>query len=336
MKYKAAVIGLGKIGFGYDLDSTYGGPLSHTFAYDNSEKFNLVAGADVNYDIEFIFKSKFPESDFYIDYIKMLNEHEIDVVSICTPPELHLNQIEKILEVKTLKVIFCEKPLVKNILEYKNLKEVLKNKNCILIPNISRRFNVALCKVKDQIEIGTIGEIKKIHVKYTRGIHNTGAHLFDLLSWWVGKITKVQTILKVYTTSELENENSYSFNFFIENKILGYAEAFDDREYYYFEIDFYGSNGKISFQNSGDSISVYNVGEHSMFPEHYELKLINKDDGLLSESCFKMAMNNIAEVLSNVSSPLCNIEDAAYPLYVAEALEKSYISKKWESVDYGE
>lgn len=333
-KLKVGIIGLGNIGFLYDLESNYGGPLSHAFAYKNNEKFNLYACADINNSILEKFSSVFPWVKLYSDYKKMLEEKNIEVLSICTPQDFHLEQIKEALKKNTIKIIFCEKPIVKNVKEYRELKTLMKKTNCVIMPNISRRFNSQLREIKNKIEDGVIGEIQKIHVRYTRGIYNTGAHLFDMISWWIGKITEVQALVQVSTTSENENEKSYSFNFFIGSNINGYAEAFDDRQYYFFEIDFYGSEGKLTFGNSGDEIFIYKIDRHSLFPEHKELKLISHTKGIMGESNFLLAMENILQIISNSSEQICTVEDAAYPLYVAEAIEKSYNTKKWEMVIY--
>lgn len=334
MKYRVAIIGLGKIGLLYDFEGGYGRPLSHTFAFVDNENFDVIAGVDKNVVISKKFLEVATSGKFYTEYEKMLDEMDIDVVSICTPPEYHLEQIRSILWKKAARVIFCEKPIVQNIKEYLELKKILKEADCILVPNISRRFSSGLNKVAEELKNGIIGKVQKIHVRYTRGIYNTGAHLFDLLSWWVGKISRVQTIAKISTSSELEGENSYTFNFTINADIVGYAEAFNDRQYYFFEVDIYGSEGKLCFQNSGDSVSIYKVAPHSIFPEHKELVILKKYEKILADSNFILAVENIKNILSEKGKPLCTLENAAYPLYVASAIEKSYKTKKWESVDY--
>lgn len=332
-KYKVAVIGLGKIGMTYDLMRTSGGPFSHVFAYKNNQKFEVVAGVDPLATASAKFLELFPNGKFYLDYEQMLRENKIEAVSICTPPQYHLEQIKTVLEYETTKLIFCEKPLVNNVTEHLQLKKIMQDSNCVLMPNISRRFNLGLQEIKKLLEQNIIGEIQKVHIRYTRGIYNTGAHMFDLLSWWIGKIDAVQTIKKIPTSSELEGENSYSFNFIIGD-IVGYAEAFDDQQYYLFEFDIYGSRGKIEFRKSGDEVFIKNVGMHSLFPEHKELKSHGEKRNLLASSNFTLAMENIAEILAGKAEPICRLEDAAYPLYVAQAIELSEKTKTWERIEY--
>ena len=53
---------------------------------------------------------------------------------------------------------------------------------------------------------------------------------------------------------------------------------------------------------------------------------------MLSDACIKNAVDNIAGVLSGEEKPNCQIYDAIYPLYIADALEKSYTTKTMEVI----
>lgn len=334
-KYNAAIIGLGKIGLTYDLASNKGRPLAHTLAYELSSEITLLAGADEFPQAKESFNCVAPNAIFYTNYQQMLQAHidAIDIVSICTPQKLHLEQLKYILLNTKAKLIFCEKPLVSNYEEYTALKNLLDKHPCIILPNISRRFNPVLQDI--QIQLNTkkiIGDIQKVHVRYTRGIYNTGSHMFDLLAWWIGKILSVQTISPVYTSSADDNEASYTFNFIMENDIIGYAEAFNDKQYYMFEIDIYGSLGKLEFRNSGNDILIYNICPHPLFPNFNSLTLTKTYNDILQISNLASAIQNITEILADIAKPLCTLEDAFYPLCVAKAIEHSFKSQQKSNV----
>lgn len=334
--WKAAVLGLGKIGLMYDFEPGRSSPASHALAYHLDKDFTLVMGADPELQRGSDLREVAPEAAYYTQTGEGLYQTQPDVISICTPPHLHLSQIVEIFElVRQPRLIFCEKPLATNRAEARAVRDLCdKYPQTVLVPNISRRWSAGLRKVTEALQHGEYGRLQKIHVRYTRGIYNTGAHLFDLLHMWTGrKIKTVQVLKKVSTSSDMENEPSYTFFFEQEDGVYGYAEAMDDRQYYLFEIDLYTSGGKIEMRCSGDEVRYYRTAPHHLFAGFEELQIVREEQNLLSEPLLGEAVRNLAGVLAGEEQPACQIDDAIYSLYVAEALEKSYRNESEEKVD---
>ena len=334
--WKAAVLGLGKIGLMYDFEPGRNSPSSHVLGYHLDKNFSLVMGADPELQREAYLREVAPETAYYTEAREGLCRTQPDVISICTPPHLHLSQIKDIFEtVRQPRLIFCEKPLAMNRAETLAVRDLCaKHPQTVLVPNISRRWSTGLRKVTEAWQTGEYGQLQKIHVRYTRGIYNTGVHLFDLLHMWTGqKIKNIQVLKKVSTSSEMENEPSYAFFFEQKDGVYGYAEAVDDRQYYLFEIDLYGSRGKIEMRCSGDEVRYYRTTSHHLFAGFEELQIVREEQNILSESLLGRAVRNLAGVLAGVEQPACKINDAIYPLYVAEALERSYANGAEEKVD---
>lgn len=333
-KYKAVVIGLGNIGLMYDFEPQRPKPSSHVFAYKESDAFELICGIDGDYNKEKILQKVAPEALFFDSLSSALKTNileDADVISICTPPPSHFELLSKLIIYGVGKVVFCEKPIVTDLIQAKKINEMVQEKKVTIIPNISRRWNNGLRKIAGVIENKVYGRLEKINIRYTRGIYNTGAHLFDLLRLWTGEtIRKVMTLNETYTSAG--SEKSYSFYFELKSGITGYAEAIDDREYYLFDIDLYFSSGKIEMRNSGDDVFYYGLKNHHLFDGYKELVMVKHETNLLSDACIKNAVNNIAGVLSGKEKPNCQIYDAIYPLYVADALEKSYTMKMVEVI----
>ncbi len=324
--YKAVVIGLGKIGLQYDLELRRGHPSSHVMAYQMNSCVHCVGAVDTNHRTKELLKRVSPETDFYTDVITAVQKCQPDIVSICSPPQFHLSNIQSVMKAGVPRVVFCEKPLVANIAEALLLKELLaKHTRCLVVPNISRRWINGLRKIMDCVANETYGTLEKIHIRYTRGIYNTGAHLFDLLRMWTGKqIQSVQVLRKVATSSDDEHEPSYVFSFEQEDGVYGYAEVMNDKNYYMFEIDLYFSQGKIEMRNSGDDVLYYGIQEHHLFDGYRELFLQNEEHGIFRESSLANAVENIIRVMQGKEQPYCVLGDAIYPLFVADALERSY------------
>ncbi len=333
--WKAAVIGLGKIGLMYDFEIGRELPSSHVSAYHLHKNFELVMASDPCEERKEYLNKIAPEACYFNDNEKGLQYAQADIVSICTPPNFHLSTIRKVYSLKKIPaVIFCEKPLANSLKDADDILHLCeKYPQVTLVPNISRRWSNGLNRVTNVLKSGKYGRLKSIHIRYTRGIYNTGAHMFDLLNMWTNsKISEVHVLKKVHTTSENEGESSYSFFFEQNDGVWGYAEAMDDEHYYMFEIDMYLTGGKIEMRFSGDEILYYATDAHHLFTGYQELHLTKKDEHILSEPLLMNAIDNLAGVLLGTSEPACRLEDAIYPIKVAVALEKSFANGTKEHV----
>ena len=119
-KYSAAIIGCGRIGSSFSKEKNHKkifGVSSHAEMYKSSNKISLISAADSN-------KKKL--RDFRLMWnIKNLYQNpknifckKIDIISICTHLDSHYNLIRLAIK-KNVKVIFCEKPFVSNLLHAK-------------------------------------------------------------------------------------------------------------------------------------------------------------------------------------------------------------------------
>ncbi|MCD1260839.1 Gfo/Idh/MocA family oxidoreductase [Paenibacillus athensensis] len=326
------IIGLGQIGLLYDLDPLRHKPSSHTTAYLDSERFRLVAAADIHQGRESLLRGFDDSVRFYTQVTAMLQDHAAEVISICTPPDNHLALIREIISTTSTKLIFCEKPVVANLDEARSLHELMQTTGCMLIPNLSRRWNKGMQRIYEALRQGAYGELQRIHLRYTRGIYNTGSHIFDLVSWFAGRLQSVLVIDQVPTSADHEGDSSFTLHFTTERQVSGYAEAFDDRYYYMFEMDLYLTRGKITILESGNKVRYERVGEHQLFSGFQSLHLDKFDDNLLHDSTLKHAMEHIADVVDGKQQPVCTLKDGLHPIFIAEAVQRSYLSRQWEPV----
>ena len=334
-KYTVVVIGLGNIGLFYDFEPQRLHPATHVMAWEQNPEAELLCGVDRDTSRAMKLREVAPLCNFSESISEAVASYRPDIVSICTPPQFHLSNIEEVFAAGSPRAIFCEKPLAKNLDEAARIKRLAEDRKCLVVPNISRRWNSSLRGVFRKIADERYGRLQKIHVRYTRGIYNTGAHLFDLLRMWTGKkIDLVQTLKKVPTSSESEGEESFSFFFEQSDGIHGYAEAMNDEFYYMFDIDLFFESGKIEMRDSGNRLLFYGVGTHHLFEGFKELRLETEDKDIFHESCMKHATQHIVDVLKGRERPCCTLGDAVYPLQVAMAIEKSSRTKRREKVMY--
>lgn len=333
MMYTAQVIGLGKIGLLYDIDEKREGIHSHVGACTFHPQIRLIGACDTQQAREEKLHTLAPTTPFYHDVDDMLHDHVGDIISICTPPETHYSLLQKIIPYEP-KIIFCEKPIVVSKEEMVRLKKITPS--CHIVPNLSRRWHQGIQEVRKQLKDGSFGRILYVSIQYTRGIFNTGAHFIDLIRFLIGEVTAVQVYDKVETSSDAENESSFSFIFDTSIGVKGTATAFNDKYYYLFEMDIYTEGGKITIGKSGDEISYYTVGNHSSFKGHRSLILQSLENQFLKQSQLSQAMNHFVSVLNGKEPLACTLKDGLIPYYVALHILQSYekngervVVKKW-------
>lgn len=326
--YKAAVIGLGKIGLTFDIPYK-GQPSSHAMAYQLQPEVELVAAVGRRQEHANNLAMIAPGVKFYLDaeLSSMLRNHPLDLISICTPPTVRYELLKTVLEQSRAKLIFLEKPVANSIEEAEEIVSLFQqHNNRIVVVNLSRRWNEGAKQIRAEVRKETYGKLKKIHLRYSRGIYNTGSHLFDMVRYFAGSMEQVKVVDRVPTSLDGIEDWTYSFLFTQGNgTITGYAEAFDDRNYVLFEIVLYFDRGMIEMVHGGDEIRYYETETHPLQPEVKKLTLERIEEGILSKSSnMQNAVDHLVHILKTDMEPMCTLEDGIYPLYVADALNRSH------------
>lgn len=150
---KAGIIGMGYIG------------VSHIEALRRIGFVDLVAVADVNYNLAKKKAEEYHIPKCYTTVDELLADDEIKVVHNCTPNNLHLEINEKI--IKAGKHIFSEKPLAKTSEESAKMLELLnQNKNIVAGVNFNYRMNPLVQEMKHKVKNGEIGTVRLVHGSY--------------------------------------------------------------------------------------------------------------------------------------------------------------------------
>ncbi|WP_455141488.1 aminotransferase class I/II-fold pyridoxal phosphate-dependent enzyme [Candidatus Hodarchaeum mangrovi] len=140
-------------------------------------------------------------TDLYTDYKQALKNPNIQAVSVCVPTFVHKEYI--IEAAKHKKHILCEKPLLLNPNDYKEIKTAIIENNVKLMVAMICRFQKRYRAAKNVVERGEIGSIISIHTR-RRGyspplkrwfwdIEKSGGipvdlaiHDIDMIQWFLG------------------------------------------------------------------------------------------------------------------------------------------------------
>ena len=124
----------------------------------------LYAVASRSVDNAKSFANKYGALNYYGSYEEMLNDPKVDLVYICTPNTLHYEQIKLCLSHG--KHVICEKPMVKNEEQVRELFALARDRGCFLMEAEKTMFTPLNKKIKEMISEGVIGKLHTIRAQY--------------------------------------------------------------------------------------------------------------------------------------------------------------------------
>lgn len=98
------------------------------------------------------------------DYKQILNDPELDAVSVCTPNDVHPTISIDFL--RAGKCVLCEKPAARTLDEVHLMQEAARETGKILNIGVVNRFNAAVNKIKELISEGVLGEVYHVYASF--------------------------------------------------------------------------------------------------------------------------------------------------------------------------
>ncbi|MHA1723761.1 MAG: Gfo/Idh/MocA family protein [Promethearchaeota archaeon] len=251
-KLKVGVIGCGIVAKNGHLPWYYRSPLAEIAAVADPDAKRLK-----------IVQKAFKVNKAYENPNDLLEDPEIDAVSICSPHWAHCEQV--ILAANNGKHVLCEKPIGINLSECDAMIKAVEKNKIIFQTATQKRFDPGFQMIKENLEEGKLGKVFHISVYWYHsipdleakwikrglnifkklGIDNAknqgawrltdkrsgggdlldhGPHYFDLFRWLFGEIfTITAQIRKVYESRVYEDHAALLISF-RENDIIGVFE----------------------------------------------------------------------------------------------------------------
>jgi len=153
---------------------------------DNAERQALAFGAETAYD----------------DYREMLSSEKIDALLVCANPQVHYEVSKEAL--KRNLPVFVEKPPVESLEQAKEMLELSKKADKLLMVGFNKRFAPVYKEAKSLIEKKQLGALNSIFIRgyvgATQGketlLLDIGIHYIDLLRYFGGEIKDFHVIEK--------------------------------------------------------------------------------------------------------------------------------------------
>jgi predicted dehydrogenase len=168
----------------------------------------------------------------------LLNEKNLNIVSICTPNGLHAIHSIKVLEAGIN--VLCEKPLCINTKDGIKMIAAAKNANKKLFVVKQNRYNPPVAFLKELITAGKLGKILSFQIncfwnrptEYYTGwkgkkdldggtLFTQFSHFIDLLYWLLGDVALVKTITRNFLHETIEFEDTGVVIFEMKSGAIG-------------------------------------------------------------------------------------------------------------------
>lgn len=197
MTYKAGIIGTGGIAgmgiLGMHDEEEIGETkvrASHAGGYHETDEIELAAVSDVDADALAQFGDAWDISADrqYVGHERMLEEEDLDVVSVCTPTIFHADHVvDAATSAADPDVIWCEKPIATSVAQAEKMASTCEETDTEVVVNHSFRFTDKLQRLKRLIqEQDLLGEVHSVTAQYRMELMRNSTHVLDTLVYLLG------------------------------------------------------------------------------------------------------------------------------------------------------
>jgi len=297
-KLKAAVIGLGQVGSRFD-EEPRAEIWSHVGAYlQCNNKYNLVAGVDIDETNLNIFSQRCPGVNTYRDALKMVVSEDPDVISICTPPLGRYDLIKNILKEHSPKAIICEKPLELERYYRNELVSICENNNVKLWVNYNRRYYKVYQKVHSLIQKGIIGSLRSVLILAPNRVWSVGSHTVNLMYYLSGEFPVESNFIRNPSLNE-GNELAGDFSFYFKSGVTGHIVTTGFKKNLMFQVIVVGDKGKVEVNEQTMKIKIDLFKKSDKYVDYNELyEDIELDFRKEKKSSFVSIVDEVYEVVS--------------------------------------
>lgn len=270
---------------------------------------------------------------------KMLSENKLDIVSITSPPQFHVEH--GILAAQHGVHLMMEKPIAMNHAELTKLVDTVSQHQTKSIVSFVLRWNPLYGIIRSILDKNQCGELYYGEVDYYHGIGpwykqyewnvtkeaggssllSAGCHAVDGLVWFMG--SRVIEVHSYTARSKAEVFKEYEYDPTIvsilkfENGTIGkVASSIDCKSPYMFNINLFGSRGTV--RNNQLYSDDYKGQTHFA-----SIPTIMPDSGDVSHHPFQGEVNHFVDCLQAGRDSDVNIAYAAHIMDICYAAEES-------------
>lgn len=267
----------------------------------------------------------------------LIESDDIDIISICSPPNVHVDQIIKGAEAGKAMVI--EKPIGMSWEDTKRAREAVEKAGVKTVVGFVLRWNPLFTIIKDLIGDHAIGnpfyaecdywhwvgphygQYKWSHTKEAGGssLLSAGCHAVDAIRWFTGEVSEVQGYSTPgFAGSDYEfDPNIVASLKFADGGIGKVSSLLECQTPYVFNINLLGDQGSI--RNN----KLFSLTKLPGQTDYAEIPTILPDSGDVTHHPFQAQIDHFIECIEKDEESHCNIADASKSLEVCFAIDLS-------------
>lgn len=252
MTQAALLVGLGRIGMGYDLGSGADTlVLSHARALSTHPDFELAAAVDPDPSARQRFMAHYARPAF-ATIQEACASARYDLAVIASPTSMHTEDVHAVLGAPGLYAVLCEKPLAQSCDLARQVLAACERHGVRLFVNYIRRSEPGAIEVARRFDTGEFEGPTKGVAWYTKGLLHNGSHLLNLLERWLGSVTGWRVLERVRSLADGDAELDVRVEF-VGGQVTFLAAREED--YAHYAVDLLARNGRLRYEQGGASIS---------------------------------------------------------------------------------
>ncbi|MDW8022055.1 MAG: Gfo/Idh/MocA family oxidoreductase [Nitrososphaerota archaeon] len=267
--------------------------------------------------------SYFGVKKFYTDLREMLRKEDLHAVTICTPSSTHAECA--IMALESGLDVFVEKPLAFTVEECLRIIDSMKSNNKIVMTGFIERFNPAVSKAIQLLEMGEIGEVIMSHgrrigwwpqrIGDVGVVKDTAIHDIDLVRF-IFKQDPIQVYAKGGSQRHHLDDHVQAILTLDDESKVAFIEANWLTPRKKREMHITGSDGVLSIRFLTQEVSLEKA-DMAIEP------IIKQDEPL------KLELRHFVECVKKREKPLADAIDGLKAVAIAEAILESM---KWNKI----
>ncbi|PKM57258.1 MAG: oxidoreductase [Firmicutes bacterium HGW-Firmicutes-3] len=252
-----------------------------------AENSNLLAVYNDDFDRTLDYTKRHGIKIAYKDVEDLLNDSNIDIIYIATPPKFHKEYAIKCL--KANKIPYIEKPVAMNLEECLEIKALSEELNIPVYVAFYRRGMEKFIKIKELLDAQVLGDIRYVYVTQIMKVEDSelsrerlpwrvipeisgggkfldmGVHVMDCLEFYFGEMDAMQGIVE-NKGGYYEADDTVVATFRFKNGIIGSGTWCYVADQEINEVQIVGEKGRILYDGlSGKSFTLIKDGVEEIF-----------------------------------------------------------------------
>jgi predicted dehydrogenase len=149
----------------------------HLSVLSELNNVEIVAVCDISTARAEAAAERFGIARWYTSHRELLGDVRPDLVHITTPPTSHFTIAKDFLDAGLN--VFCEKPMTVQYSDFRTLKQLARDKGCMLMENQQNRFHSSVRRIEELIRSGELGDVLEVQICLSLNITSADSAYVD-------------------------------------------------------------------------------------------------------------------------------------------------------------